>query len=208
VPRNATTEADLLTISEAAQQAGVSPWTVKGWIGRGQLPSLRSDRRRRIPADALAAFQETAQLRLVDLAWRRNRRRAGQRLRQLREVAGLNQQELAASSGLTHEEISRLELGHQAPLRGTVRALTRALGVEPRVFVARTKLAPVGLTTAEVAHRLDVPRGRVQAWLATGKLPGAKVSGQWRVPLAAVLDLERRDRLRGRSRRLDPRYRG
>ena len=78
--------------------------------------------------------------------------RAGQRLRQLREAAGLNQQELAARSGLTHEEISRLELGHQAPLRGTVRALTRALGVEPAVFVARTKLAPVGLTTAEVAR--------------------------------------------------------
>jgi excisionase family DNA binding protein len=208
VPCDTTTKADLLTIPEAAQQAGVSPWTVRGWIARGRLPSLRRDRRRRIhPAD-LAAVEEAAHLRRVDPAWRRNRQRAGQRLRQLREAAGLNQQDLAASSGLTHEEISRLELGHQAPLVGTVRALTRALGIAPGVFVARTTLAPVGLTTAEVAARLEVPRGRVQAWLATGKLAGVKVSGIWRVPREAVLDLERHDRLRGRSRRLDPRYRG
>ena len=61
-------------------------------------------------------FQEAAHRRRVEPAWRRNPQRAGQRLRQLREAAGLNQQELAARSGLTHEEISRLELGHQAPL--------------------------------------------------------------------------------------------
>ena len=208
MPREATTGTETLTIPEAAQHAGVSPWTVKGWIARGQLPSVRIDRRRRIHSGALAAVAEAAHLRLVEPAWRRNPQRAGQRLRQLREAAGLNQQELAARSGVTHEEISRLELGHQTPLNGTVRALTRALEVEPPVFVARSKLAPVGLTTTEVAQRLQVPRGRVQTWLKTGKLPGVKISGIWRVPPQAVLELERRDRLRGRSRRLDPRYRG
>jgi len=74
---------------------------------------VRIDRRRRIhPAD-LASSAAAAQLRRVEAAWRRNPQRAGQRLSLLREAAGLNQQELAASSGLTHEKISRLELGHQ-----------------------------------------------------------------------------------------------
>jgi excisionase family DNA binding protein len=80
--------------------------------------------------------------------------------------------------------------------------------VEPGLFVARSTLVPIGLATDEVAARLEVPRGRVQTWLNLGKLPGVKVSGQWRVPLEVVLELERRERLRGRSRRLDPRYRG
>jgi hypothetical protein len=41
-----------------------------------------------------------------------------------------------------------------------------------------------------------------------GLLEGRKVSGQWRVPAIAVMELARSGRLRGRSRRLDPRYRG
>jgi excisionase family DNA binding protein len=49
------TTAELLTIPEAAQRAGVSPWTVKGWITRGQVASVRIDRRRRIHPDALTA---------------------------------------------------------------------------------------------------------------------------------------------------------
>lgn len=207
-PNDATAGVDMLTIREAAQQTGVSPWTVKGWIARGELPAVRINGRRLIPVQDLAAVQGIAQLRLVEPVWRRHRRRAGQRLRLLREAAGLNQQELAARSGLTHEEISRLELGHQAPYLGTVRDVADALGVDSAVFVARTKLAPIGLTTAEVATRLEVPRGRVQTWLHAGRLAGVKVSGQWRVPLAAVVELERHERLRGRSRRLDPRYRG
>jgi excisionase family DNA binding protein len=208
MPRDATTRAVLMTIPEAAQRAEVSPWTVKGWIARGQLPSVRIDRRRRIHPTALTAARDATQVRRVEPAWRRNPRRAGQRLRLLREAAGLNQQELAARSGLTHEEISRLELGQQVPLTGTVRAVARALGTEAGVFVGRIKLAPVGLTTAEVAARLEVPASRVRTWLHRGLLAGTKVSGVWRVPLAAVVDLERRERLRGRSRRLDPRYRG
>jgi excisionase family DNA binding protein len=206
--RDARAAATWLTIDEAAQQAGVSRWTVRGWIARGQLPSVRIDRRRRIDPTDLAAAQEAARQRLLEPAWRRNPTRAGLRLRRLREAKGLNQQELATRSGLTHEEISRLELGHQVPLTGTVRRLAPALGVEPTVFIARTKLEPVGLTAAEVAARLEVPAGRVQTWLRRGLLAGTKVSGVWRVPPEAVLELERHERLRGRSRRLDPRYRG
>jgi excisionase family DNA binding protein len=112
MPSDAPAAAAWLTIDEAAQQAGVSRWTVRGWIARGQLPSVRIDRRRRIDPTDLAAAQEAARQRLLEPAWRRNPTRAGLRLRRLREAKGLNQQELATRSGLTHEEISRLELGH------------------------------------------------------------------------------------------------
>jgi excisionase family DNA binding protein len=198
----------VLTVTQAAQRAGVSRSRICGWIVWGHLPAVLSGHRLTVSRDDLLAVQEAAQGWLVEPRWQRNPTRAGQRLRLLREAAGLSQQELALASGLTHEEISRLELGYQTPLLSTVRTLAQALGVDPSIFVARTKLAPIGLTTDAVAARLEVPRGRVKVWLRTGKLAGVKVSGQWRVPLEAVLDLERRDRLRGTSRRLDPRYRG
>ena len=57
---------ELLSIDEAAQRAEVSPWTVKGWIARGQLPSVRIDRRRRIHPDALIAARDAAQVRQVE----------------------------------------------------------------------------------------------------------------------------------------------
>jgi excisionase family DNA binding protein len=141
-------------------------------------------------------------------AWRRNPTRAGQRLRQLRELAGLSQLQLAARSGLTHETISRFEHAEQAASAESVRKLAQALEIDPALFVGRTKLPSPGMSVAEAAARLEVPAGRVQEWVRLGKLEGVKVSGQWRVPREGVLELERRDRLRGRSKRLDPRYRG
>ena len=70
---------------------------------------------------------------------------------------------------------------------------------------------PMGLTmltAAEAAAQLGVPVARMRTWLQDGVLPGTKVSQQWRIPAVAVVELEWRGRLRGRSRRLDPRYRG
>jgi DNA-binding XRE family transcriptional regulator len=65
------------------------------------------------PAD-LAAAQAAAHLGAVVPAWRDEPRRAGWRLRVLREAAGLTQLDPAAASGLAHETVSRLELGRQA----------------------------------------------------------------------------------------------
>ena len=211
-PDNSSVEerpADLLTVAEAAQRAGVSRSTVSGWVTSGQLPAVRINGRRYVhPAD-LAATQARAHEGAVVPAWRQNRRRAGKRLRALREAAGLNQQQLAAASGLTHENISRLETGARAPYAATVRALAQALGVDPARFVARDTTTGLSLlTVAEAAARLDVPAGRVQTWLKQGVLAGSKVSGEWRVPAVVVAELARSGRLRGRSRRLDPRYRG
>jgi transcriptional regulator with XRE-family HTH domain len=75
-------------------------------------------------------------------AWRRNRSRAGARLRSLRLAAGLTQLELAARSGITHEAISRLELGNRAPRAETIRCLAAALGVEPAEFVGQPTPPP------------------------------------------------------------------
>jgi hypothetical protein len=58
----------------------------------------------------------------------------------------------------------------------------------------------------EAGKRLDVPSERVRSWPLQGILPGVKVGGRWRVPAIAVVELERSERLRGKSRRLDPRY--
>ena len=86
--------------------------------------------------------------------------------------------------------------------------LAQALGVDPARFVGREAIGLHMLTTAEAAFRLDVPIGRLQTWVKQGELPGVKVSGAWRVPAVAVAELGRSGRLRGASRRLDPRYHG
>jgi excisionase family DNA binding protein len=196
-----------LTVTEAAERLGLSRYTIGSWIRRGLLPAIVVDGRRQVrPAD-LAATQAMQHAGAVIPAWRREPKRAGWRLRQLREAAEWTQLDLAARSGLTHEAISNLERGRRAPLATTVRALAQALGVEPPAFVMGTATEP-GLTTAEAATRLGVPAVRVQKWLLQGQLTGWKVSGQWRVARHSVAALEASDRLRGRSRRLDPRFRG
>ena len=54
----------------------------------------------------------------------------GQRLQQLRELAGLNQSELARRSGVRRPLISMLENGKQTGMTlDTARKLARALGV-------------------------------------------------------------------------------
>ncbi len=113
-------QTELLTVPQAAQRARVSRHTVSGWITRGQLPMVRVEGRRLVrPAD-VAATQARAHVGSVVPAWRQHRRRAGKRLRTLREAAGLSQLQLAAASGLTHEAISNLETGKRTPYAATV----------------------------------------------------------------------------------------
>jgi excisionase family DNA binding protein len=198
----------LLTVGEAAQWAGVTRHTIKGWITKGRLPAELVDHRRRIRLADLVVAQATVHVGAVVPRWQADRQRAGQRLRALREAAGYSQQHLAARSGVTHEEVSRLERSERTPTAATVRALAQALGVTPERFVAYEPIGLTMLTVPEAASRLDVPAGRVRKWLQQGELGGTKVSGRWRIPAIAVAELARSGRLRGRSRRLDPRYRG
>jgi excisionase family DNA binding protein len=203
-----TDAARLLTVTQAAQRAGVSRDTISSWITRGLLPAVRIAGRRYIrPAD-LVATQAAAHLGDVLPAWRQDRRLAGKRLRALREAAGLSQLQLEAASGLSHEAISNLETGRKTPHARTVRQLAQALRVEPERFVAHDRIGLSLLTAAEAAPQLKVPVARVRTWLQAGELAGTKVSRQWRVLAGVVTELERRGHLRGRSRRLDPRYRG
>jgi transcriptional regulator with XRE-family HTH domain len=75
------------------------------------------------------------------MRWRRNRIRSGAQLRSLRLAAGLTQLDLAARSGITHEAISRLELGTRSPRSETIRRLSRALDVDPAEIVGTPKPA-------------------------------------------------------------------
>jgi transcriptional regulator with XRE-family HTH domain len=59
----------------------------------------------------------------------------GQRLRVLREGAGLTQQQLADRAGCHMMTLSKLELGSQEPAWPLVLALARALGVTCLAFV-------------------------------------------------------------------------
>src|SRR5829696_7106519 len=200
---------DLLTVSAAAERSGLPRTIISGWITAGQLPAVRFNGRRHIRAEDLVATQARAHEGEVVPVWRQNRKRYGKRLRAIREAAGLNQIQLAAASSLTHEAISRLETGRCWPYAETVRKLAKALSVEPERFIARDKSTGLTLmTVAEAASRLGVPAGRVQTWLRKGQVEGTKVSGEWRVPSVVIAELARSGRLRGRSGRLDPRFRG
>ena len=125
------TPTDLLTVTEAAQRSGLPRTIISSWITTGQLPAVRIDGRRHVRAEDVAATQARAHEGEVVPAWRQNRKRAGKRLRAIREAAGLNQIQLAAASGLTHEAISRLETGKCWPYAETVRKLAGALGRGP-----------------------------------------------------------------------------
>ena len=171
-----------LTRKQAAALVGVHEQTIEGWQKSGHL-------RRPFTLEAVLAAQHVVHLGDVIPRWRADRVRAGQRLRMVREAAGLTQLELSARAGITHEALSNLELGKRAALAPTVHQLSQALRVAPDHFVDDT---PVGLTllsTEEVGRRLDVPTARVRFWMKHGVLPGVKVSGQWRVPAIAVAEL-------------------
>jgi excisionase family DNA binding protein len=198
----------MLTLAQAAQHVGVTRSTVSGWLSSGHLSAVMYGRRRYVRPEDLASAQAKAHVGAVIPAWRQNPVRAGKRLRSLREAAGMDQIRFGAACGLTHEAVSKLEGGRNAPSAESVRKLARALNVAPEVFVGHESVGLTVLTVNEAAARLGVPAGRVQTWLRQGLLAGSKVSGQWRVPTVVVRELGRSGRLRGNSRRLDPRYRG
>lgn len=57
------------------------------------------------------------------------------RLKALREAAGISQYRLAQLAGISKQNVSRLELGRSEPSWETVQALARALRLEVSAFV-------------------------------------------------------------------------
>jgi excisionase family DNA binding protein len=197
-----------LSVTEAAQHLGVSRRIIETWIVSGHLPSTLVARQRRLRLDDLLAAQQRAHLGGVLPAWRADPMHAGTRLRTFREAAGMSQQRLADRCGLTHENISRLEQGAYAPYPEHIRALAAALRVPPERFVDHRPIGIRMLTLVEAAAWLDVPVDRVRRWVNQGDLEGVRASWRWLVPFTSLVELERSGRMRGQSRRLDPRYRG
>lgn len=54
------------------------------------------------------------------------------RLKELRTLNALTQNELAKKAGVTQETVSRIENGHNEPMAKTIRKLAAALDVLPR----------------------------------------------------------------------------
>jgi excisionase family DNA binding protein len=206
--RDGDDEGRRLSVDEAARAVGVSRATINGWIQAGLVPSTLTDRRRSLRLPDLSATHAREHADGVLPTWRTDPARAGRRLRRLREAAGCSQLALAAASGVSHEAISVLEHGKRPATGPTIWRLATALGIDPVRFVDNTPIGLATLTVGEAAQRLGVPEQRLQRWLKEGQLPGHKVARQWRIPEIALTELERSGRMRGASRRLDPRYRG
>src|SRR5215210_1702072 len=67
----------------------------------------------------------------------------GERLRRLRETAGLTQEELASRAGLTAKAVSALERGERKrPYPHTVRSLAEALELSERERTLLTEAVP------------------------------------------------------------------
>jgi transcriptional regulator with XRE-family HTH domain len=60
------------------------------------------------------------------------------RVRALREAAGLGQIELAERAGLSRSAVHQIEAGHSAPTLGTLYALADVLGCHVSDFFGRT----------------------------------------------------------------------
>ncbi len=88
--------AGMLTLAQAAELVGVTRSTVSGWLSSGHLTAVMYGRRRYVRPEDLANAQTKAHVGSVVPAWRQNPRRAGKRLRSLREAAGMDQIRLGA----------------------------------------------------------------------------------------------------------------
>jgi predicted ATPase/transcriptional regulator with XRE-family HTH domain len=88
----------------------------------------------------------------------------GEQLRQLREGAGLTQEELAERAGLSAQAVGALERGdRQRPYPQTVRALADALGLDDETRGQLLAMLPRRRETSDSVSAPDAPSGRSSA---------------------------------------------
>lgn len=89
----------------------------------------------------------------------------GRHLKQLREQAGLTQEQLSFTSGISQAQIFHLERGNQEPRLNTIRALARGLGaVSLDVLLdplSQAIFSPIPASKDSVAIQHAVDAGRI-----------------------------------------------
>lgn len=84
----------------------------------------------KIPWDFARHYCDASYRPTVEAIAMRGRHTFGQRIRQLRNAAGLSQDALAREAGIGRVTLVRLEKGEQTPRYKTLGAIARALGVD------------------------------------------------------------------------------
>lgn len=75
----------------------------------------------------------------------------GQKLRRLREAAGLSQEELAVAVGVTRQTLYAYEIDRTSPRLAELLRVTSVLGMPLDIFGADADLTPFHLEQAEIA---------------------------------------------------------
>ena len=84
----------------------------------------------KIPWDFARHYCDPSYRPTVEAMAMRGRHTLGQRIRRLRNAAGLSQDALAREAGIGRVTLVRLEKGEQTPRYKTLGAIARALGVD------------------------------------------------------------------------------
>ena len=84
-----------------------------------------------IPWDFARPYCDSSYRPRVEAIAARGRQSIADRIRRLRELAGVTQEELSSRAGIGRVTLVRIEKGEQSPRYNTLMALSRALGVPP-----------------------------------------------------------------------------
>lgn len=118
-----------LGVTPAAVSAGSSGECLSVMDGSGRTVDVSGESLR-----AVLDEEYRTQLLSVDDT---ERKRAGARLRMVREDLGLSQLELSRRTGIAQESLSRIETGRRDPRLGTLQRLARGMGLSLEQLLGR-----------------------------------------------------------------------